>query len=142
MPAAATKTRENQQKSGTWAVIRYAKLRNVTVVVLRIENLKTKHSYHYADIVSVSLEDEAGVVFEVRLCGCSDSPAAIVHIAFHRVRNIDPVRNFIDQLKATSTRREGCLAEIVGFSRDDARRFILQLNNGPLYLDAGGFTET
>jgi hypothetical protein len=34
MLVAAPKTKEEQPRSGTWATIRYAKLRNVTVVVL------------------------------------------------------------------------------------------------------------
>jgi hypothetical protein len=34
MLVAALKTREEEERSGTWATVRYAKIRNVTVVVL------------------------------------------------------------------------------------------------------------
>jgi hypothetical protein len=107
-----------------------------------MSRLKTKHSYHDADIASVSFEQDGGVVFEIRLCGCSDLPGATVHLAFYRVRNIAAVKKFTNQLKASSDRCEGRLAEIIGFSRDDDRRFVLGLDRGSLYLDAGGFTET
>ena len=104
--------------------------------------LKTVHSYHDAGIRSVSFEHDASVVFEVVLCGCSEAPGATVHLTFHRVRNIDAVREFVDALRDRSGRRHGRFAEIVGFVRDPDRRFILDLDSGPLYVDARGFTET
>ena len=82
------------------------------------------------------------MAFEISLCGCSDLPGAIVHLAFYSVRNIKAVKEFIDQIQATSSQRDGSLAEVIGFSRDDDRRFVLYLNSGRLYLDAAGFTET
>ena len=107
-----------------------------------MRRIKTVHSYHDADIRSVSFEHNASVVFEVVLCGCSDAAGATVHLAFHRVRNIDAVREFVDKLSAISGRRPGHYAEIVGFVRDPDRRFVLDLDSGPLYVDAAGFTET
>lgn len=107
-----------------------------------MRRLKTVHSYHDAEIRSVSFEHNASVVFEVVLCGCSEAPGATVHLTFHRVRNIDAVREFVVGLRAASGRRQGRFAEIVGFVRDHDRRFLLDLDSGPLYVDAGGFTET
>jgi len=110
-----------------------------SIIMMR---LKTKHSYHDADIASVTIEDNACVIFAVKLCGCSDLPGAMVHLAFHRVRNIDVLREIIDGVVATSLQEKGRLPELLGLTRDAERRFVLHLDSGSLRLDAGGFTET
>ena len=107
-----------------------------------MRRINTAHSYHDADVRSVSFENNDSVVFDVVLCGCSEAPSATVHLTFHRVRNIDAIRKFIDALLATSGQRQGRVAEIVGFVRDTDRRFLLDLDSGPLYVEARGFTET
>lgn len=77
----------------------------------------------------------------VELCGCSDIPSATVQLSFHCVRNIGEVRSFIEAISCR-TKEWGRLAEIIGLARDEDRRFVLDFDEGALYIEARGFTET
>ena len=103
--------------------------------------LKTKHSYHDANIRAVEFEAADSTVFEVELCGCSDIPGATVHLSFHGVRNIEEVRSFIDALVERAEGRPR-IAEIVGIVREDDRRILMDLDRGPLFISARSFMET
>ena len=107
--------------------------------------LKTNHSYHDARVRAVEFGTADSVVFEVELCGCSDSPGATVHLSFYGVKNMDEVRNVIDpMLKRAEERAQ--VAEIIGLARGDNRRFHIDLDQGAqsitLYISAKSFIET
>jgi len=106
-----------------------------------MRRLKTRHEYHDAEVRDVSFGPADCVVFEVELCGCSDSPGQWVHLSFHGIKNIGEVRNFIHTLLERAEGRPR-IAEIVGIARDPDRRFLLDLDQGPLYINAKSYTET
>ena len=81
------------------------------------------------------------VVFEVELCGCSGSLGTTVHLSFYGVKNIGEVRSFVDAILEQAKGRAQ-VAEIIGILRVNDRRFLMDLDRGPLYINAKGFTET
>jgi hypothetical protein len=106
-----------------------------------MRRLKTQHSYHDAELRSVEYGAGDCVVFEMELCGCSGSGGAIVHLSFHGVKNIGVVRSVIEQISGR-TKERGRMAQIIDLARDVDRRFLIDLDEGPLYIEAKGFTET
>ena len=108
---------------------------------VRMRRLKTKHSYHDAEVRAVEFEASDSVVFEVELCGCSGSPGTTVHLSFHGVKNMSEVRSFIDSILKRAKEREQ-VAEIIGLARDDNQRFLIDMDEGALYIRAKSFTET
>jgi hypothetical protein len=68
-------------------------------------------------------------------------PETTVHLSFHGVKNIAEVRSFIEVVSERAKGRAR-LAEIIGIVRDDDRRFLMDLDQGPLYINARSFMET
>jgi hypothetical protein len=101
-----------------------------------MRRLKTKHGYHDAEVHSVEFEADGRVVFGVDLCG---GPA--VHLSFYGVKNIDEIRCFIESIMERAKERAR-IAEIIGLVRSDDQQFLLDLDQGALYIKAKGFTET
>ncbi len=106
-----------------------------------MRRLKTKHSYHDAEVRDVEFGPGDCVVFEIELCGCSGSSGTIVHLSFHGVKNIGEVRRFIDAILERAKGRAQ-IAEIIGLVRSDDRRFLMDLDQSPLYINAKSFMET
>jgi hypothetical protein len=107
---------------------------------IRMRRLKTRHSYHDAEVRAVEFGANDSIVFEVELCGCSGSSGTIVHLSFHGVRNVTAVHSFIQTLLERAKGRAR-IAEIIGIARD-ARHFLLDLDQGLLCINAKSFTET
>lgn len=106
-----------------------------------MRRLSTNHDYHDAQVRAVEFAADECLVFEVELCGCSDQAGATVHLSFHGVRNPGAVRSFIARLLQQAAER-GRIAVIIGLARDDDRRFLLDFDQGALYIEAKRFTET
>lgn len=106
-----------------------------------MRRLKTKHSYHDAEVRAVEFGAGDSVVFEVELCGCSGSSGTTVHLSFHGVKNMGEVRSFIEPILEPAKERAR-IAEIIGLVREDNRRFLMDLDQGALYISAKSFTET
>ena len=102
--------------------------------------LKTKHEYHDAIVRAVEFGGGDVVAFEIKLCGHCAGSANTVHLSFYGVDNIAEVHSFIDQL--LPAQQQDGIAEIIGLTRDEDRRFVVDLDRGPLCISARGFTET
>src|SRR5688572_1856895 len=101
-----------------------------------MRRLKTKHGYHDAEIRAVEFEADGRVIFEADLCG-----GPTVHLSFYGVKNMPEVRSFIESIMERSKERAR-IAEIIGLVRSDNQQFLLDLDQGALYIKAKGFTET
>ena len=106
-----------------------------------MRRLKTKHSYHDAEVRAVEFGASDSVTFEVELCGCSNSSGATVHLSFHGVKNMVEVRSFIEPILERANERAR-IAEIIGLVRDDNQGFHMDLDQGALCIKAKSFTET
>jgi len=103
--------------------------------------LKTKHSYHDAEIRAVDFEAGDCVVFEIdyvvaaavraRLSICR-STTSKTSARFEASSN----QYWREQRSKDGSRRS------IGLLRDDVRRFLTDLDHGALYIKAKGFTET
>ncbi len=106
-----------------------------------VARLKTKHGYHDAAVEAVEFEPGDSVSLEIKLCGCSDAPGAIVHLVFEGVRNVEEVQQAFASAKRVRPAK-GYVAEIVGIGRDENGLFVLDLAEGSVRVKAKGFCET
>ena len=82
-----------------------------------MHRLKTRHSYHDAEILAVEFGADDTLVFCTELCSCSGSRGRVVHLSFYAVKNASEVRQFLTLLEQASERV--CIAQIIDFDRDD-----------------------
>jgi hypothetical protein len=106
-----------------------------------MRRLKTRHSYHDAEIRAIEFGAGNDMVFRIALCGCSGSPGATVHLSFYGIQNASEVRQSLITL-LDRARERGRIAEILDLARDDDGRILVDTDQGPLYFKAKGFTET